>query len=448
MTAIISGVFSLSFVYVAHYVERYLVSKSLDKTLDRVLDDVRQGRPPRLDYDMAFFASDHPGYAIPENLASARVGFNEFRDYWAYVREKDGQRYILLEDQYEFESHERVMLGVLAAALALSIVGAWALGGLVARKVMAPVSRLAEAVRDLDPSHPPGTPLARDYADDEVGRLAAAFDDTLRGLNRAMERERLFTSDVSHELRTPLMIVATSCELLEAAELPPHARERVDRIARAAREMRNLVETFLMLARAVPQGRRAPSEPPARALRVADDSERDAERPDASAVDPGAWVELAAAANAQTRRWAESIRAKGLDFEVVEKEKGGARYNAAFLNTVLDNLLRNALHYTDHGRIRLVLDADGFCVEDSGSGIAESERDKVFQAFVRGSEARGEGLGLGLSLVKRICEHEGWRIALEVPPEGGSRFRVRLRYQETGGRGQETEKYVAGCAGK
>jgi signal transduction histidine kinase len=67
------------------------------------------------------------------------------------------------------------------------------------------------------------------------------------------------------------------------------------------------------------------------------------------------------------------------------------------------------------------LEANGFCVEDSGIGIAESERDKVFRAFVRGKEARGEGLDL--SLVKRICEHEGWRIAFEALPQGGSRFR-------------------------
>nr|GFD58533.1 hypothetical protein [Tanacetum cinerariifolium] len=54
-------------------------------------------------------------------------------------------------------------------------------------------------------------PLAPDYAADEVGELAVAFDATLGRLRDALSRERLFTSDVSHELRTPLMVLATSC---------------------------------------------------------------------------------------------------------------------------------------------------------------------------------------------------------------------------------------------
>jgi signal transduction histidine kinase len=66
-------------------------------------------------------------------------------------------------------------------------------------------------------------------------------------------------------------------------------------------------------------------------------------------------------------------------------------------------------------------------VEDSGVGIPETEREKVFEVFTRGSAARGEGLGLGLSLTQRVCAHQGWTIALDALPEGGSRFTVRLQ---------------------
>nr|BFE94819.1 hypothetical protein GCM10020185_53550 [Pseudomonas brassicacearum subsp. brassicacearum] len=116
---------------------------------------------------------------------------------------------------------------------------------------MAPVVRLARQVRHRDQLLGLAPPLAPDYAADEVGELAVAFDATLGRLRQALTRERLFTSDVSHELRTPLMVLATSCELLlENPALDLRGRTQVERINRASEEMRELVQTFLMLARA------------------------------------------------------------------------------------------------------------------------------------------------------------------------------------------------------
>ena len=60
-------------------------------------------------------------------------------------------------------------------------------------------------------------------------------------------------------------------------------------------------------------------------------------------------------------------------------------------------------------------------------GIPEEQRERIFQPFVRGEQARGEGLGLGLSLVKRICAHQGWQIRVSGREAGGSCFRVRLK---------------------
>jgi len=73
-----------------------------------------------------------------------------------------------------------------------------------------------------------------------------------------------------------------------------------------------------------------------------------------------------------------------------------------------------------------VLVASGFRVEDTGEGIAESEQERIFQSFVRGERARGEGLGLGLSLVRRICEQQGWRVDVRSEPRRGSCFTVSL----------------------
>jgi signal transduction histidine kinase len=403
MTFVVSGVLSLCLVYVVHYVEQEIVLRSLDGTLNRILsEDFWQGRAPQLNDDTRFFAANDPEYAIPSWLAQVEEGFSEALDkdvpYWAYARTIGGRRYILLQDQREFEDHEQTLFYVLLAGFLLTVTGAYGLGKVSAKKVMEPISRLADQVRHRDPLQP-AAPMAQDYADDEIGRLAAAFDGALQSLGEALERERLFTSDASHELRTPLMIISTSCELLETAPLPERERSQIDRIARAAREMQALTETFLILARGSSH---------------------------AAMQETG---DLATVAAEQCTRWMPEIQAKGLTFELLDEahDPVPSYYNTVLLRAVMGNLLRNALHYTEQGWVRLVLESNGFRVEDSGVGISEQEKEQVFQSFIRGERARGEGLGLGLSIVRRICMQQGWQITLTRLPEGGSRFQVKFR---------------------
>lgn len=398
MTLLVSGAFSLGIYAIVHFIEEHLVSQEMDRELSVVLhEDLAQGRAPRLAANSQFFAPDQ----IPAQFANLGEGFSEIvadnAAYYVYSRTINGQQYLLVQEQYEFEAREQALFNAVLAGFLLSVLAAWGLGRLMARRVMAPVSRLARQVRHRDPLLELAPSLATEYPNDEIGHLAAAFDSTLGRLRETLERERLFSSDVSHELRTPLMIIASSCELLEASPLQEREREQVARIARAAAEMRDLVQTFLLLARA---------------------------RPEDSAFEASGT--LRQVAEEQRSRWAPLMRDKGLAFEMRVVGADEARYNLTLLRAVMSNLLRNALHYTDSGWVRLTLENGAFRVEDSGVGIPEEQHERMFQPFVRGPLARGEGLGLGLSLVKRICAHQGWRIRVSSLAAGGSCFDVRL----------------------
>ncbi len=257
MSALVAGAFAMGIVATVHLVEEKLISAGLGGDLQRLLlMDSVEDWSHRPEPDQLFYFSGGPGdFDLPKDLRHLEPGFHEvFREslsYHAMVEVVDGRRYVLLQDQSDFEERERVLFAVVLVGFVLSLALAVFLGWVLARKVMAPVVRLARQVRHRDQLLGLAPPLAPDYAADEVGELAVAFDATLGRLRQALTREQLFTSDVSHELRTPLMVLASSCELLlENPAIDQRGRNQVERIARACAEMRELVQTFLMLARA------------------------------------------------------------------------------------------------------------------------------------------------------------------------------------------------------
>ncbi|AJO80314.1 HAMP domain-containing sensor histidine kinase [Pseudomonas sp. MRSN 12121] len=403
MSALVAGAFAMGIVATVHLVEEKLISAGLGGDLQRLLlmDNVSDwSHRPEPD-QLFYFSGGRGDFELPKDLRHLDPGFHEvFREqlsYHAMVEVVDGRRYVLLQDQSDFEERERVLFAVVLVGFVLSLALAVFLGWVLARRVMAPVVRLARQVRHRDQLLGLAPPLAPDYAADEVGELAVAFDATLGRLRQALTRERLFTSDVSHELRTPLMVLATSCELLlENPAIDQRGRNQVERIARACGEMRELVQTFLMLARAQRDEGMSPQ------------------------------FTLKQVAEDLMGLWGEPIRQKGLELVFEPGQPLDTRYNATFLHAVMGNLLRNALHYTEQGFIRLSLEPSGFVVEDSGVGIPEEKREAMFEPFVRGDEKRGEGLGLGLSLVQRICEDQGWSVTLSTMEPNGCRFHVEL----------------------
>lgn len=404
MSALVGGTFAIGIVETVHQVEERLISSELGGDLGRLLkmesiDDWRHHPEPS---QLFFFSDGHGEFALPADLQDLTPGFHEvFRDglsYHGFMELVDGRRYVLLQDQSGFEEREQLLFAVVLVGFLLSLALSGLLGWLLARKVIEPVVRLSSQVRHPDQLLDRAPQLAPDYAQDEVGRLAAAFDTTLGLLRRALMRERLFTSDVSHELRTPLMVVASSSELLlESPGLDGRSRAQVQRIARACEEMRELVQTFLQLARLSTEGTAGESRASLREI-----------------------------ADALAEQWRPLIESKGLTFVYHGVGGGQENYNGPLLRSVLGNLLRNAWHYTEQGSIELRLEGQGFVVEDSGVGIPESEREAMFQPFVRGGAARGEGLGLGLSLVQRICESQGWSVELKDAVPRGCRFEVSL----------------------
>jgi signal transduction histidine kinase len=310
------------------------------------------------------------------------------------VREIGGVRYIVSYDAGPHELREQsyqrlILLAIASAALVAVVLGYWLAGVLTQQ-----LTDLAEKVARLAPDerHPP---LERPDHDREVAALAHALDEYHLRIIVMMQREQEFTANASHELRTPLTAVRTSCELLSAEPaLGDKTRSRIEMIAAAAEQMTDRIDALLYLAR----GR-----PPT----VAES------------------VELRDCVTEAAVPLREEIARKGLAFEVPITSDAVVTLDRKALQLVLANLIKNAVRYTERGFVRVSYEGRRLTVADSGSGIAPQHLPQVFDRFYRGT-ADVEGLGLGLAIVRRICDELGWKVEVESELGVGSSFSVVL----------------------
>lgn len=309
------------------------------------------------------------------------------------VRHVDGVKFLVA---YEIGLHDQRQqeLRLLIVLSLLSVVGvALVVGYLLAGLLVKQVTDLAERVRHLAPGDGQGATMIQPGQDEEVAQLAHALDDYQNRITRMLRREQEFTANVSHELRTPITTILTSCELLVTDPgLSERARLRIGMIEAAATRMGEQLQALLFLAREQALGI---MEPVALAECVYD------------AVEPVCT----------------EIYRKRLTFEVAVEPKAILTLNRQALHTALVNLLRNAVQYTERGFIRVKFSQNRISISDSGIGIEPFYLPLLYERFFRGS-TQGEGLGIGLAIVKRICDHYGWIIEVDSTPGQGATFHI------------------------
>ena len=317
------------------------------------------------------------------------VGSDEFG---VLVRDTGGVRYYVayevgLHELREQEFKLLVLLSILTAALVSLALGYW-LSGVLVRQV----TELAGQVGTLRPGQNHGV-LTRPGQDPEVAMLARAFDEYQARIEQMIRREQEFTSNASHELRTPLTAIKTSCELLLAdSALGEKSRVRVEWINAAASRMAEQIQALLFLARGQALGE---IEPVVLADCVAE------------AVEP----------------YLGEIARKNLSLEVDVARDAVLQLNYPALRLVVGNLLRNAVHYTERGFVKVGYAGKRLAVTDSGRGIEAGDLSRVFERFFRAGD-RADGSGLGLAIVKRICDQYGWKIEVESVSAKGSVFSI------------------------
>jgi heavy metal sensor kinase len=293
--------------------------------------------------------------------------------------------------------------------LFLGLPGAMAIAGLggyvLARRALAPIDRMAERARSINAERL-NDRLPVDNPDDELGRLAIVFNDTLTRLESSFEQMRRFTADASHELRTPLTAIRSVGEVgLRGRRDETAYREIIGSMLEEVDRLALLVDRLLMLSRA------------------------DTDKPNLSidVVDiPKLADEVAEQLSVLTEEKNQSLN---VHCASVSRWVG----DRLVLRQAMLNLVDNAIKYTPAGGridVRIAQTQEGITIDviDSGPGIPPELRSRIFDRFYRVDKARSRengGTGLGLAISKWAVEVNRGRLTLE-PTDAGSCFRITL----------------------
>lgn len=376
-----------------------LGQRLIDETLSAELDDyiARRERnpaslPPSTMVVHGYVRSATGEGEVPDYLAGLPVGRHDIRlgtiGYRVASVERGGARYYLLHDtalQARREQRFAWMLGLMVMTMTMLS----ALGGIwLSRTVVAPVTELAAKVRHRSPNdweHP----LADDFPAGEVGELARVFDRHLIRMRAFMERERVFSADISHELRTALAVILSTTEiLLEDDGLSDKQKIRVGRIRRAAHDMAELGTALLLMAR------------------------------EEHSLAAGGGCVVADVVREVVEEQRHLLGTKPVKVDVHTDPELILSIDAGLVKILVSNLVRNAFAYTAMGSVVLRQDAGSLTVSDTGRGIPGHAIEQVFVRHYR--DLSSEGAGIGLSLVKRICDRYGWRLRLESKEDQGT----------------------------
>jgi two-component system sensor histidine kinase MprB len=292
-------------------------------------------------------------------------------------------------------------LNTLVLILALVSAGAVALaaglGPVVARTALAPAGEVSAAAEEVARTHDL-TRRIEERGDDELGRLAASFNEMMAALEQSEAAQRRLVADASHELRTPLATLRTNIETLgRGDELDRDERKRlVADITEELEELSELVADVVELAR-------APGQDPLERQELAlDELTRDA-------------IERA------------ERRSRGLRFEP-RLRPSIVDADAQRLGRAISNMLDNACKWSPEGGTVEVRAGGGeVSVRDHGPGFPPGDLDRVFDRFWRADEARGKpGSGLGLAIVQRVADEHGGTATAANAEDGGAVVSLRL----------------------
>lgn len=277
--------------------------------------------------------------------------------------------------------NSRFLLPYLALALPFILLPVW----WSVRNGLKPLQRFADGIARRAPDDL--SPLALPVVYRELRPLGEAINALLTRLRQKMDRERAFVQDAAHETRTPLAVVIAQAHVLAHSSSGEARRDAYEQLTRAIARASHLTQQLLALAKL-------------------DDS-----------VSVARPLDVAQACRQWLAQLVPAASARGIEIELQAPERLERTIDEAALNSVVHNLVDNAIRYgRTNGNVRIDLRDDGerltVHVLDDGPGIAEDDKARVFDRFWRGTGHDAAGSGLGLAIVQQAASRLGGKVVL------------------------------------
>lgn len=333
---------------------------------------------------------------VPPELAALEPGLHQSirldgleKDVPVYVTDFSGGRLYLVFKGYNVDRLVGIFGLIPISLLLILVYGTSWIAYRFSERAISPVLRIARRLRD-GPDSSNTLEIPMQGLKGEARELALAVDEYTQRMDAMVERERQFSADVSHELRTPITIIDGAAQFLQTEPgLSDKGKQRTQMIRRACKDVSALIDAFLILAR----------EP------------KLLDRTDAVDVAEVAEAELAKLSSLLDQQHVELTLERQADLRVPVNRK--------IFEIIISNLCRNAIRHAQSGNIRVVITAQGLRVEDDGVGIDEALIPHIFERHVQGRGVQQAGEGLGLNIVKRLCDLYGWQTRIANRTEGG-----------------------------
>jgi signal transduction histidine kinase len=407
---LLSGIIAIGVYLAVDDIEEKMLQDTLRLELDYFLNkpDKSLGTYEQISADsILYYVNEKQKQMVPDMIRDLGDGSHEILyehqvAYHALITTMEDGTIYLIKNATPFERREiNIHLALISAVVVAILTSLW-LGIWLSGKVITPVKSLAKQVARLKPGSKESTKIAPQYAEDEVGQLASIFDSYQHKMEQFIQREQEFTADASHELRTPLTVINSAAELLlENPELPDVAKRQLHRIERAGERMSKMLEIFLLLAREA---------------RSADDTTLEL-----------CQVEDVARDVVEQHRF--MLQDKPVDMHLEITSGFHLPLSRTALAIVLSNLVRNAINYTEQGEVVVKVADKQIEVRDTGIGIVTEDLESIFERNYRGNNAKNAGSGIGLSIVKRLCDRHNWDI--DFQSEIGKGTTVTLQFYKS-----------------
>jgi len=315
-----------------------------------------------------------------------------------YVEDRDNLRLYLV-----FEEQQIAILafyfGIVPLTLVLLLIYLFSwLSYRQSKQAISPVIKLARLVEQFDFRSQSLALLdlgdLRETSDSDVIKLIYALDNFTERMEQFIKREKNFTRDASHELRTPLAVIKSSLALLQKRQdYKPNEQRSLQMIENTLRDMEGLIDTLLLLAR-----------------------EEAAPLPEEDVLINDLLVTL-------TEQIEHALGNAEVDLVVQQNCLLSIPAAEKVLNILFTNLIRNAFSYTSSGTITITIDNKEVSVTDTGIGMNQQQIERVLEPFYR-AHTGSDGHGLGLTIVKQLCNRYGWKLKIRSKEGEGTRMTV------------------------